>query len=87
MVRAAFAHAENCVQELKHAQSIKCCAVRDSNGKWFRTDDGDVREVTLAHVLKQLGYMLMYSRTSTKSKRPLPTRVNIPAAANSTGIF
>ncbi|OAY69727.1 Ubiquitin carboxyl-terminal hydrolase 17 [Ananas comosus] len=43
------------------------CYVKDTQGKWYKTDDTKVKPVELEHVLSKGAYMLLYARCSPRA--------------------
>uniref|UniRef100_A0A0D9X8Y2 USP domain-containing protein n=1 Tax=Leersia perrieri TaxID=77586 RepID=A0A0D9X8Y2_9ORYZ len=50
------------------------CYVKDTHGKWYKTDDSQVKPTSLENVTSKCAYMLLYARCSPRapsSARPL----------------
>ncbi|KAG8087385.1 hypothetical protein GUJ93_ZPchr0010g9589 [Zizania palustris] len=69
------------------------CYVKDTHGKWYKTDDSQVKPVSLENVMSKCAYMLLYARCSPRapsSVRPAmiaqdPARVKVKPRVNSVG--
>ncbi|TVU05509.1 hypothetical protein EJB05_48675 [Eragrostis curvula] len=51
------------------------CYVKDTQGKWYKADDSQVKPVSLEKVLSKSAYMLLYARCSPRA----PSSVQTPA--------
>uniref|UniRef100_J3MTU8 ubiquitinyl hydrolase 1 n=1 Tax=Oryza brachyantha TaxID=4533 RepID=J3MTU8_ORYBR len=45
------------------------CYVKDTQGKWYKTDDSQVKPVSLENVMSKCAYMLLYARCSPRAPR------------------
>ncbi|KAL6644646.1 hypothetical protein ACP70R_016254 [Stipagrostis hirtigluma subsp. patula] len=43
------------------------CYVKDTQGKWFKADDSQVKPVSLDNVMSKCAYMLLYARCSARA--------------------
>uniref|UniRef100_A0A0D3H1D6 ubiquitinyl hydrolase 1 n=1 Tax=Oryza barthii TaxID=65489 RepID=A0A0D3H1D6_9ORYZ len=43
------------------------CYVKDTHGKWYKTDDSQVKPVSLENVMSKCAYMLLYARCSPRA--------------------
>ncbi|KAL6859084.1 hypothetical protein ACP4OV_018086 [Aristida adscensionis] len=43
------------------------CYVKDTQGKWFKADDSQVKPVSLENVMSKCAYMLLYARCSPRA--------------------
>ncbi|KAJ3093178.1 Ubiquitin carboxyl-terminal hydrolase 36 [Quaeritorhiza haematococci] len=55
------------------------CYVRNSNNVWYLMNDTEVRQVSLATVLKQSAYILFYTRKTPTQKKPTEKKPTKPA--------
>ena len=55
--------------------------VKSSSGFWYCMDDSDVRQVNIAHVLKQQAYLLFYVRCHDSARAAIDLADRAAAAA------
>lgn len=62
------------------------CYVKDTHGKWYKTDDSQVKSVSLENVMSKCAYMLLYARCSPRAPSSVRHAIMVqdPARAKKT---